>query len=116
MSIILTYGLLEIILVGIAIVITFVRIDRLPIVIIIFGPFVMLLGIFTVQSKNLTLRLNLLLSPFIVLIYTLALFTIFEGIFSVLGLRFTLGLGHFYFICAILLIVHIFVFVSRKKE
>jgi len=115
-SIIATYGLLEIILVGVAIVITLIHIDRLPIFIIIFGPLIILVGVFTVQSNRLAIRLNLLLSPFIVLIYTLALFTILESIFSVLGLRFSLGVGYFYFTCAILLITHIFIFASNDSR
>ncbi len=110
---IMLFGLIEI-LTLLTTILTLLRIEYYPMMLLFFPTPVAILGLFTIGLKPFARRLNLLLSPLIVLTYNLGLLIIIEFLLSCFAPKIEISKWVFYVLYFILLIVHISFF-SHKK-
>lgn len=106
---IIIFGWIEILSI-LATVMTLLRIEYLPMVLLFFPVPVAILGVFTMRLRPLARRLNLLLSPLIVFTYSCNFLIILEYILSLINPVIELNVGHFSILFLIAFIIHIFFF------
>ena len=96
--------------------ITLIYIERFPMILLFLPTPIAILGIFTIKLKPLARRLNLILSPIIVLTYTCLFMILLECILSFF--RSPLKLKELYFYCFFIsmLIAHIYFFTREKVK
>jgi hypothetical protein len=112
---VIIFGLIEI-LTLVTIFMTLLHIEYLPMVLLFFPIPVAILGIFTIRLNPLARRLNLLLSPLIVLTYSCGFMIMFEYILSWAKLSAKLNVWHFSIFFVVALIVHIFFFTRSEVK
>ena len=111
------FGWIEI-LTFIITIVTLMHIDYYPMIMLFLPIPVVILGIFTLRLSPLARRLNLSLSPLVVLTYSFGFMMVFEYIMSVVNSSFKINQFHFGILFIITLIIHIFFFTrpSVKKQ
>ena len=106
---IIIFGWIEILSI-LATVMTLLRIEYLPMVLLFFPVPVAILGVFTMRLRPLARRLNLLLSPLIVFTYSCNFMIILEYMLSLIDPAIEFSRGHFSILFLIAFIIHIFFF------
>jgi len=91
-------------------IITLVRIDYYPMILLFSPTPIAILGIFTIKLKPLARRLNLFLSPFIVFTYSFGFMMISEAVLSIANSNFKLNQWHFCILFVVILLIHILFF------
>jgi len=95
-------------------IITLVRIDYYPMILLFFPTPIAILGIFTIKLKPLARRLNLSLSPFIVFTYSFGFMMVFDFVLSIINPSLKLNQWHFGILFTVFLLMHIFFFTRPK--
>lgn len=106
---IIIFGWIEI-LTLLTTIVTLLRIERYPLVLLFWPTPIAILGVFTIRLKPLARRINLFLSPLIVITYVCAFMMILEGVIYMLGSSLKLAQVHFGIVFTFAFLAHIFFF------